>query len=156
MTDSTVASKHNPDLWYWGTADRNPRFLHTMLRVHDLEASLRFYLDVMGMKQLSERFDVPSRRVTAVFIGYDSFEAGGCLELVHDWNQKTPFAEDVPRFHISIGAPDIDALCGKLEKIGVTFVMKPTVLLDGGPKVAFIKDPDGYSIELLQTKLDPA
>lgn len=156
MTGPSDAGKHNPDLWYWGTADRQPRFLHTMLRVHDMEASLRFYTEVMGMKQLSERFDVPSRRVSAVFIGFDSFEAGGCLELVHDWDQAAPFAEGVPRFHISIGAPDIEGLCARLEQIGVEFVLKPTVLLEGGPKVAFIKDPDGYSIELLQTRLGAA
>jgi len=156
MTDSASATRYNPDLWYWGTADRNPRMLHTMIRVRDLDASLHFYIDVLGMKQLSDRFDVPARRVSAVFVGFDSFAAGGCLELVHSWDQTEPHTHGSGYGHISIGAPDIEGLSRSLEQIGVGFTLKPTALLEGGPKVAFIKDPDGYSIELLQTRRDAA
>ena len=156
MTDPASATRYNPDLWYWGTADRKPRMLHTMLRVRDLDASLRFYIDVLGMKQLSDRFDVPARRVSAVFIGFESFAAGGCLELVHSWDQAGPHTHGSGYGHVSIGAPDIEGMSARLEQVGVEFTLKPTALLEGGPKVAFIKDPDGYAIELLQTRQDAA
>lgn len=145
----------NPELWCWGTRDERPRFLHTMIRVASIDASLRFYLGLLGMKTMGERFDVPARGVTAIFIGYDSYAAGGCLELVEVWNRTEPYTHGSGYGHISIGVPDIDATAARLEAAGVEFTLKPTALLEGGPKVAFIRDPDGYAIELIQTRLAP-
>lgn len=152
MTSNTAVEKFDPTLWVWGTDNSKPRFLHTMLRVTDIDVSMNFYIDVLGMKKLDEKFDVPSRRVTAIFIGFESYEAGGCLELVNAWDAPPHTEGFGAAGHISIGVPDIHAVVKKVEAAGLKFSLQPTVLLEGGPHVAFFKDPDGYLVELLQTK----
>lgn len=152
MANATLTSELNPKLWVWGTHDSKPRFLHTMIRVKDLDASLRFYIDGLGMKKLDEPFDVPVRRVTAIFIGFESYAAGGCLELVNYWDAEGPYSHGSGYGHISIGVPDIDAMVARIEAMGAQFTLRPTVLLEGGPQVAFFKDPDGYMVELVQTR----
>jgi lactoylglutathione lyase len=142
----------NPKLWNWGTNDSKPRFLHMMIRVADFDAALRFYVDGLGMKQLSDRFDVASRRVTAVYLGFESFDAGGCVELVKRWDDPGPYTHGSGYGHIAIGAPDIEAMVAKLEAMGAEVSLRPTVLIDGAPRVAFVKDPDGYAVELIETR----
>ncbi|MEZ5441768.1 MAG: VOC family protein [Lysobacterales bacterium] len=149
---STSPVSYDDKQWVWGTDDSRPRFLHAMIRVRDFDAMLRFYTEVIGMKQLGERFDVPARRVTAVFIGFDSYAAGGCLELVHRWDVEEPYTHGTGYGHISIGTPDMAATVARFDELRVEFTLRPTVLLEGGPQVAFIKDPEGYSIELVQTR----
>jgi lactoylglutathione lyase len=151
VTSATSATEYDPKQWVWGTDYSKPRFLHTMLRVKDLGAALRFYIDGLGMKQLGDRFDVPVRRVTAVFIGFEDYAAGGCLELVHYWDSEGPYTHGTGYGHISIGVPDVEAMLVRLEAMGAEVTLRPAVLIAGGPKVAFLKDLDGYSVELLQT-----
>jgi lactoylglutathione lyase len=152
MSDTSATKPLDPRLWVWGANDTHRRFLHTMIRVRDVDASLAFYVDLLGMKKLGEPFDVPSRRTTGLFIGFDSYAAGGCLELVRAWDAQGPYTHGTGYGHISIGVPDMDELVARLDAAGVEFTLRPAPLLAGGPKVAFIKDPDGYAIELIQTQ----
>ena len=137
----------DPQYWNWGAADADPRMLHTMIRVSDLDASLRFYIGGFGMTLLN-RFDVPSRRVSAAYLGYGGYEQGGLIELTSKWEET----EIIPgSFHFAIGTPDIGAMLERLTAAGARVDMAPTALVPGGPQVAFIIDPDGYSVELIQT-----
>lgn len=143
----------NPDRWVWGTDDRSPRFLHVMLRVRDIDASIRFYCDVLGMKQLGDRFEFPERRVTGVVLGYGDYSTGGCIELIQGWDGP-PAGGDAPdrNWHFALGVPDMQQAAGKVEAAGMEFLVQPRVLIDGGPLLAFFKDPDGYVVELIQTR----
>jgi lactoylglutathione lyase len=123
-----------------------------MIPVRDFDASLSFYTNVIGMKQMSERFDVEKRRVTAIYLGFDSYAAGGCLELAQSWDAKDPYTHGTGHGHIAIGTPDIEAMVAKAEAAGAEVALRPTVLMAGGPAVAFVKDPEGYSIEFIQTR----
>ena len=141
----------DPKLWVWGARDESPRFLHTMIRVKDFEASMRFYVDGLGMTVL-DRFDVPVRRSTGVFLGFADYAAGGLLELAQNWDAEGPYSHGTGYGHIAIGVPDIMAMVAKLEAMGSEITLRPKVLLAGGPHVAFAKDPDGYSVELIETR----
>ena len=134
------------------------RMLHTMLRVGDLERSIRFYTEVLGM-QLLRRKDYPSGRFTLAFVGYGDERDNTVLELTHNWG-----TEDDPAFsyhdgnaepqgfgHIGITVPDVYAAAERFETLGVDFIKRPD---DGKMKgLAFIKDPDGYWIEILQANM---
>lgn len=149
MTDQATAA-FAPQYWNWGADARAPRMLHTMIRVRDLDASLHFYLEGFGM-ELFGRFDVPVRRVSAAYIGYGGYEQGGLLELTHKWDEMEIVAGS---FHFAIGVPDMTVALATLETLGAEVETPPRILMPGGPAVAFIKDPDGYSIELIQTCRD--
>jgi lactoylglutathione lyase len=140
----------DPAQWVWGTDDKHPRFLHTMIRVREFERALRFYVDGLGMKVLT-RFSVPVRRVDAMFIGYADYAHGGMLELVRPWDHEGAHTHGTGYGHIAIGAPDIHAMVTRLVRHGGELVTSPTVLIAGGPHVAFVRDLDGYSIELIET-----
>jgi lactoylglutathione lyase len=122
-----------------------------MIRVNDFDVALRFYVDGLGMKVL-DRFDIESRRVTLLFIGYGGYAEGGLLELTRGWDADGPYSHGTGYGHISIGVPDIAAMVAKLEAMGVEITSRPKALMAGGPSVAFVKDPDGYEIELIQTR----
>jgi len=144
------------------------RFNHTMLRVRDPQASLAFYQDTLGMS-LIDRFEFEAGRFTLYFLGYPDgpvpedadervqwlFEQRGLLELTHNWGTESDPAfayhngNAEPRGfgHIAVTVPDVEAACDRFEALGVEFVKKPQ---DGGMKgLAFIKDPDGYWIEIV-------
>lgn len=152
MSAETKSEAFREELWMWGQEDQKPRFLHTMIRVKDFDAALDFYIDGLGMKLLCEPFDVPSRRVTACFIGFDSLEAGGCVEIVHLWDHEGDFTHGDGYGHFSVGAPDIEGTLARMVEKGAEVITPPTVLIEGGPAVAFFKDLDGYAVELIQTK----
>ena len=140
------------DLWCWGKDATKPRFLHAMIRVKDLDAAERFYIDGLGMKVL-DRFDVESRRVSAIYIGFEGYAAGGVVELVSDWDAAGPFVHPTGYLHhFAIGVPDVAAMVAKLEALGAEVSLRPTIMKPGAPAAAFVKDPDGYSIELIQTR----
>ena len=147
---ATASENFDPALWVWGSDDTQPRFLHTMIRVREFEPALRFYIEGIGMKVLS-RFSVPVRRVDAMFIGYADYAQGGMLELVRLWDHDGPHTHGSGFGHISVSAPDLEATVAKLQGMGVEVITPPTVLVAGGPRVAFVKDFDGYAIELIQT-----
>lgn len=151
MNGDHSAETYDPRLWVWGDDATKPRVLHTMIRVKDFDAALHFYVDLLGMKVL-DRFEIPVRRVSMVFVGYGGYDAGGCVEIVRPWDTDGPYTHGTGYGHISIGVPDVIALLGKLEANGVTVTTRPTQLLPGAPAVAFVEDPDGYAIELIQTR----
>jgi lactoylglutathione lyase len=126
------------------------RMLHTMLRVADLERSLAFYQDVLGMRLL-RRKDYPDGRFTLAFVGYDDEATGTVLELTHNWDTRhyelgTGFG------HVALGVEDVYATCDRLRAKGAKVVREPGPMKHGGSVIAFIEDPDGYRIELIQTK----
>jgi lactoylglutathione lyase len=131
------------------------RLLHTMLRIGNLQRSLKFYTEQLGMRVL-RREDYPSGRFTLAFVGYDDEHAGAVLELTHNWD--TPTYEQGSAFgHIALAVTDIEATCARLAAGGVSIVRAPgpmSALASGRRQseiIAFIEDPDGYRIELIET-----
>jgi len=124
------------------------RLLHTMIRVHDLDDSLRFYCNVLGM-HLLRRKDYPTGRFTLAFVGYGDEAHDAVIELTYNWD--THHYELGTGFgHIAIGVDDIYATCAELRTKGVKVVREPGPMKHGGSHIAFIEDPDGYRIELIQ------
>lgn len=125
------------------------RLLHTMLRVRDLEASLDFYCGKLGMTLLRKK-DFPAGKFTLAFVGYEAEEAGAVLELTHNWGREEPYEIGTAYGHIAIGSRDIYALCERLAADGVPIPRAPGAMMNSGTHIAFIEDPDGYRIELIQ------
>jgi lactoylglutathione lyase len=126
------------------------RMLHTMIRVGDLERSLRFYCEVLGM-QLLRRTDYPSGRFTLAFVGYGPEDANTVVELTHNWD--TDHYELGTGFgHLALGVEDLYATCDTLRARGAKIVREPGPMKHGGSEIAFIEDPDGYRIELIQLR----
>jgi lactoylglutathione lyase len=140
--------KFRPDLWVWGEAEIQPRLLHAMIRVKDFEASLRFYCDTLGMKVL-DRFDVESRRATGLFLGFGNYRDSALLELTQKWDVDE-YTHGDAFGHVAIGVPDLQGTVSAIEKAGYEVTDQPKVLMEGGPAVAFAKDPDGFYVELIQ------
>jgi lactoylglutathione lyase len=126
------------------------RMLHTMIRVGDLERSLRFYCEVLGM-QLLRRKDYPSGRFTLAFVGYGPEDTNTVVELTHNWG--TDHYEIGTGFgHLALGVEDLYATCDSLRARGAKIVREPGPMKHGGSEIAFIEDPDGYRIELIQLR----
>ncbi|WP_339639976.1 lactoylglutathione lyase [uncultured Porticoccus sp.] len=123
------------------------RLLHTMLRVRDLDTSVRFYTDVLGM-QLLRRKDFPDGRFTLAFLGYGDESANTVLELTHNWDTSTYNLGDAYG-HIAIGVEDVYAACERIRTSGGKVVREPGPMKHGSTVLAFVEDPDGYKIELL-------
>lgn len=126
------------------------RFLHTMIRVKDLEKSLDFYTRLLGMKVL-RRQDYPGGEFTLAFVGYGDEADHTVLELTYNWGQKEDYTHGTGFGHLAIGVPDIYGTCERLEKEGVKITRAPGPMKHGSTVIAFIEDPDGYKIELIQT-----
>lgn len=126
------------------------RFLHTMLRVGELEASITFYVDVLGMKLL-RKTDYPEGKFTLAFLGYGDESSSTVLELTHNWETSHYDLGD-GYGHIAIGVQDVYAACEKIRESGGKVVREPGPMKHGGTVLAFIEDPDGYKIELLSDK----
>ena len=147
------------ELWAWGDDASAPRVLHAMIRVADLDRSLRFYRDLLGMKVLS-RHDVPQGKFSIVFLSLSgNYNECGAIELTYNWEapvNQDGYSHGTGYGHIAIGVPNVPAMCALLDAGGVEVTVQPKVLFAGGPSLAFVKDPDGYNIELIQTsKLYP-
>jgi lactoylglutathione lyase len=125
------------------------RMLHTMIRVRDLEKSLDFYTRQLGMKVL-RRKDYPGGRFTLAFIGYGGEEDHTVLELTHNWDRDEPYEIGSGYGHVAIGVPDIYGLCAELEKDGVKVPRQPGPMQHGDTIIAFLEDPDGYKVELIE------
>jgi len=125
------------------------RFLHTMLRVRDLDRSLQFYTGLMGMKEL-RRTDVPGGRYTLAFVGYGDESSSSVIELTYNWDQKEPYAIGTAFGHLAVGVPDVAATCERLRTAGVTISREAGPVKGGTAVIAFVEDPDGYKIELIQ------
>ncbi|MBK1836154.1 lactoylglutathione lyase [Azospirillum sp. YIM B02556] len=127
------------------------RLLHTMLRVLDLEKSLDFYTRLLGMKLL-RRNDYEGGRFTLAFVGYGEESDTAVLELTHNWDQKEPYEIGTAYGHIALGVPDIYGTCEKLASEGVKIPRPPGPMKHGTTVIAFIEDPDGYKVELIERK----
>ncbi|MBC3766818.1 lactoylglutathione lyase [Neptunicella marina] len=124
------------------------RLLHTMLRVGNLERSIEFYTQIMGMKLLRQS-DNEEYRYTLAFVGYGDENDHTVLELTYNWDTDK-YDMGNAYGHIAIGAEDIYALCEKLEAQGADVYRKPGPVLGGDTVIAFVRDPDGYAVELIQ------
>lgn len=124
------------------------RFLHCMIRVRDLDASIDFYTHHLGMKLL-RRKDYPNGEFTLAFIGYGGESDHTVIELTYNWGQQEPYQLGTGFGHLAIGVPDIYGLCEKLTAAGVKVPRPPGPMKHGGSVIAFIEDPDGYRIELI-------
>ena len=126
------------------------RLLHTMIRVGNLENSLRFYVEVLGMKLLRKK-DYPEGRFTLAFVGYGEESDNTVLELTHNWD--TPSYELGNAFgHLAIEVEDVYAACEKIRSKGGKIVREAGPMKHGETVLAFVEDPDGYRIELLSPK----
>jgi lactoylglutathione lyase len=124
------------------------RMLHTMLRVGDLERSLSFYCDVLGMALL-RRKDYPSGEFTLAFVGYGSEENHTVIELTHNWGVEQ-YDLGTGYGHIALGVDDIYATCDAIQARGGKVTRPPGPMKHGTTVIAFIEDPDGYKVELIQ------
>jgi lactoylglutathione lyase len=125
------------------------RLLHTMLRVGDLERSIAFYTGVMGMRLL-RRKDYPGGRYTLAFLGYGEERDCTVLELTHNWDTDR-YDLGTAYGHIAIGVEDIHATCEAIAGQGGKVVRPPGPKQHGTTVIAFVEDPDGYKVELIQT-----
>ncbi len=126
------------------------RILHTMLRVGDLEKSLDFYCNVLGMN-LIRRKDYPTGKFTLAFVGYGSEEEGAVIELTHNWDTHSYNLGD-GFGHVALGVEDIYSACENIRARGGKIVREPGPMKHGTTEIAFVEDPDGYKIELIQIK----
>ena len=124
------------------------RMLHTMLRVADLDRSLAFYTEVLGMTLL-RRKDYPSGRFTLAFVGYGPESEQTVLELTHNWDTDSYFLGDAYG-HIALGVDDIQSTCAGISRQGGRVVRKPGPMKHGSTVIAFVEDPDGYKVELIE------
>jgi lactoylglutathione lyase len=125
------------------------RLLHTMIRVRDLDKSLKFYRDLLGMKVLRQR-DYPTGKFTLAFVGYGEESGNAVIELTHNWEQAEPYDLGTAFGHLAIGVPDVYKTCDRLAAAGVKIPRPAGPMAHGGSVIAFIEDPDGYRIELIE------
>jgi lactoylglutathione lyase len=125
-------------------------FLHTMLRVRNLEESVAFYTNLLGMKEL-RRTEVPAGKYTLVFVGYGAEPNHTVLELTYNWGVDS-YEMGTAFGHLALGVPDIYATCETLRKAGVKISREPGPVKFGTTVIAFIDDPNGYKIELIERK----
>ncbi len=147
------------------------QLLHTMLRVVDLDASKRFYCDVLGMRVLRER-EYPDGRFTLCFLGYGDESSHTVIELTFNWDKTDPtsYEQGTAFGHLAVGTPDVAALCEKVRSAGFKVTREagamkfkaqpvpgaaPNETASEGPPprssvIAFIEDPSGYKVELIE------
>jgi lactoylglutathione lyase len=126
------------------------KMLHTMLRVGNLERSLAFYTELLGMRLLRQK-DYPGGRFTLAFVGYGDESDHTVIELTHNWD--TDHYEIGSGFgHVALGVEDIYRTCDELRAKGAKITREPGPMQHGGSEIAFIEDPDGYKIELIQLR----
>ncbi len=134
-----------------GSGEGSGQLLHTMIRVFDLDRSIDFYTNKLGMKLLRKK-DYPTGEFTLAFVGYGDEESNAVIELTHHWGQKEPYQIGTAFGHLAIGVPDIYGTCDALARDGVKIPRPPGPMKHGGSVIAFIEDPDGYKIELIEKK----
>jgi lactoylglutathione lyase len=126
-------------------------YLHTMLRVKNLDASVGFYTKLLGMKEL-RRIEVPAGEYTLAFIGYGDEKEHTVLELTYNWGKDDGYELGTAFGHLALGVPDIYGTCEKLREAGAKIAREPGPVKFGTTVIAFIEDPDGYKIELIERK----
>ncbi|NOR72681.1 MAG: lactoylglutathione lyase [Mariprofundaceae bacterium] len=126
------------------------RLLHTMIRVGDLEKSITFYTQLLGMKLL-RRKDYPGGRFTLAFVGYGDEADTAVIELTHNWDTDSYDIGD-GFGHVAIGVEDIYKTCDAIKAQSGIITREPGPMQHGTTVIAFVKDPDGYAIELIETQ----
>ncbi len=124
------------------------RLLHTMLRVADMNRSIAFYTSVLGMELLRQQ-DFPEGRFTLAFVGFNNEKDGAVIELTHNWD-VSKYELGTGFGHIAIGVDDVYEACEKIRIKGGEVVREAGPMKGGTSVIAFVKDPDGYMIELLE------
>lgn len=126
------------------------RLLHTMLRVGDLERSIKFYTEVLGMHVL-RRSENPEYKYSLAFVGYDDEDKTAVIELTYNWG-VSQYDLGSAFGHIAIGVDDIYATCEAVKAAGGKVTREPGPVKGGTTVIAFIEDPDGYKIEFIENK----
>jgi lactoylglutathione lyase len=126
------------------------RILHTMLRVGDMQRSVRFYTEALGMKLLRTT-DRPEQKYSLAFVGYDDESRAAVLELTYNYG--------VDRYdlgsgygHVAVGVPDVRSACDKVRALGGKVTREPGPVKGGTTVIAFVEDPDGYKIEFIERR----
>ncbi len=128
----------------------NGRVLHTMLRVGDLDRSIEFYTNVMGMKLLRKN-ENSEYKYTLAFVGFGDESQGSVIELTYNWG-TSEYEMGNAFGHIAIGVDDIYTTCDAIKNAGGNVTREPGPVKGGTTQIAFVKDPDNYMIELIQNK----
>lgn len=128
------------------------KILHTMLRVGDLDRSIRFYTEVLGMRLLRKK-EFPDGKFTLAFLGYGEEADGAVIELTHNWGVDK-YEIGTGYGHVAIAVPDVYAACDAMKQRGGKIVREPGPMKFSPTVMAFIEDPDGYRIELIERKGD--
>ena len=126
------------------------RILHTMLRVGDMERSVKFYTEVLGMKLLRTT-DRPEQKYSLAFVGYDDEKRSAVLELTYNYGVER-YELGTGFGHIAIGMPDVKAACERVRAAGGKVTREPGPVKGGTTVIAFVEDPDGYKIEFIETQ----
>jgi lactoylglutathione lyase len=124
------------------------RLLHTMIRVGDLERSIAFYTEVLGMKLL-RRKDYPEGRFTLAFVGYGDESEHAVIELTHNWDTKS-YDLGNGFGHLAVAVPDAAQACASVKARGGKVTREAGPMKHGTTVIAFVEDPDGYKIEFIQ------
>lgn len=126
------------------------RLLHTMLRVGNLEKSIAFYTNVLGMRVLRQK-EYPDGKFTLAYLGYDDESRSAVLELTYNWGTES-YDMGTAYGHIAIGVDDVYAACDRIKASGGKVVREAGPMKGGNTVIAFVEDPDGYKVELLEDK----
>ena len=126
------------------------KLLHTMLRVGDLQRSVKFYTETLGMKLLRTT-DRPEQKYSLAFVGYGSEDSTAVLELTYNYGVDK-YEMGGAFGHIAIGVPDVAGACSKVRSAGGKVTREPGPVKGGSSVIAFVEDPDGYKIEFIERK----
>ena len=126
------------------------RILHTMLRVGDLDRSVRFYTEVLGMKLLRTT-DRPEQKYSLAFVGYDSEERSAVLELTYNYGVER-YDLGSAFGHVAVAVPNVKQACDKVRTNGGKVTREPGPVKGGTSMIAFVEDPDGYKIEFIERR----
>jgi lactoylglutathione lyase len=124
------------------------QLLHTMIRVNDMDESIKFYTESLGMKLLRKK-DYPGGKFTLAFVGYGDEKDSSVVELTHNWGTSS-YDQGDAFGHLAIGVDGIYEKCEELKEKGVKVVREAGPMMHGGAVIAFVEDPNGYKIELIE------
>ncbi|OOE86554.1 lactoylglutathione lyase [Salinivibrio siamensis] len=128
----------------------NGRILHTMIRVGDLDRAIKFYTEVMGMRLLRTN-ENEQYKYSLAFVGYTDESEGAVIELTYNWGESE-YDHGNAFGHIAIGVDDVYATCDQIRQAGGNITREPGPVKGGSTEIAFVTDPDGYKLELIQNK----
>jgi lactoylglutathione lyase len=126
------------------------RILHTMLRVGDMQRSIRFYTEALGMKVLRTT-DRPEQKYSLAFVGYEDESRAAVLELTYNYGVER-YDLGSGYGHVAVGVPDVAAACAKVRGLGGRVTREPGPVKGGTTVIAFVEDPDGYKIEFIERR----